>query len=388
MAKLARGMYSSIAALLLILSAIGAGIGSSASAQAAGERAYLYADQPSADSYTPFEDGMYNSTGGTNTIVRTGVGAYTVSLPGMNNVNASVHLTAGSGSVQGSEFVPGTTCEISKTAVIVNGGVDQFVVCANGAGEPVDSAFSLLHNSGVVFLGAHGAYLWANDPSAESYTPNEDYQYNSTNQMNTITRSDVGHYEVTLAGLADHFGNFQVSATRSTTTNAVLGVSCGVYRGGVVDGVNRGVTVMCADRAGAATDSGFMLLYTVGVKDANTEALVSGRGGYAFASLPELSTVYDAGTYVTFNSNGNVNRIKRTDVGAYTITFAGVGSYSGHVQVTAWGTAYPGVYCSVSRWDVQEGAKGLDFIVEAVCFDSAGNAADSFLWATYLAPQE
>jgi hypothetical protein len=95
-----------------------------------GPRAYVWANQQGAASYTPSLSYQYNSTGGTNTITRSGVGVYQVRLPGAGNVSGHVQVTAyGSGS---------TRCKVQSwtstvTAKLVN------VRCFDTAGAPADS---------------------------------------------------------------------------------------------------------------------------------------------------------------------------------------------------------------------------------------------------------
>jgi hypothetical protein len=61
--------------------------------------AYLLADQPTSSSYTPPLAYQFNSSGATNTVVRTGVGAYTATLPFLAAYTGHVQVTAyGTGS--------------------------------------------------------------------------------------------------------------------------------------------------------------------------------------------------------------------------------------------------------------------------------------------------
>ena len=45
------------------------------------------------------------------------------------------------------------------------------------------------------------AYVWANNPTAASYTPSTTYSHNSSGSPVSITRSSAGRYAVTFAGL-------------------------------------------------------------------------------------------------------------------------------------------------------------------------------------------
>jgi len=100
-----------------------------------------------------------------------------------------------------------------------------------------------------------GGYVWANNATSASYSPSAGYSYNSTGGANTITRSGVGVYAVTFAGLvppAAPFGNVQVTA----------------YGGGAgyckvaswVGTPDLTVSVRCFDGAGASIDSLYSVL--------------------------------------------------------------------------------------------------------------------------------
>src|SRR5207302_517489 len=61
--------------------------------------AVIEADQPISPSYTPSSWYQFNSSGATNTVVRTGVGAYTALLPNLGAYTGHVQVTAyGTGS--------------------------------------------------------------------------------------------------------------------------------------------------------------------------------------------------------------------------------------------------------------------------------------------------
>jgi len=379
-----RRIAAYLAALMIVVAIGGAVALTPSTAQSAPVHAYLWADDPTAESYAPFGLFQYNSTGAENTVTRTDTGAYTVTMPGTDPGYGIIHLTVASGSAEGSGLVNGTTCKIAKAADKAN----QFVSCVDATGAPADAAFYLSYSSGDVYLGAHGAYLWANDPTADAYTPDERYQYNSTNGLNTIARSDVGTYVVTLPGLAAHQGNFQVTPASGSTLGEVPAVSCGVFGSGDAGDDARGVNVVCSDLNGTPTDTGFTLRYVVGVKDASTEAEVWARGAYAVVNHSGVSNRYEAGGNFRFNTTGAINEIQRTAVGNYAVYLMNVGTDGGNVQVSAWGNERSAVTCNVSYWGLEEGAEGQNFIVNVACYDIAGNPADAFVHVSYVRPEE
>jgi hypothetical protein len=370
-------------AFLMALSFGSSGV--TVTAQSAPVQAYVWADQPAADSYTPNAAFQFNSTGEANTIVRTGTGAYTVSLPGTAPGQGNIQLTAAGGSAEGSGFVPGTVCKIDVWPA-AGKEHEQFVVCFDAAGEPVDSAFHLYYTSGDVFLGERAAYLWANDPSVRSYTPDERYQFNSTGALNNISRFETGTYGVMLPGFAAHPGNIQVTPASGSTLGEIPAATCGVSTTGDAGNDTRGVTVICADTNGTPVDSAFTLQYVAATN--GTSSLIWAEGAYAMVTHSSVTNLYEVGPLVRFNSTGAVDTIQRTDVGKYSITLMNVGQEGGNVQVSAWGTESTAVTCNIGNWGIAEGTAGLNFIVNVACYDNDGNAADSHLFVSYMVPVE
>jgi hypothetical protein len=100
----------------------------------AAESGYVWANEPSSASYTPSTYYSFNSSGGANTILRSGVGRYTVNLYG---------LVAGGGHVQVTAYGPSSdTCKVANWGV---GGtyLSVNVNCYNHLGQPVDTYYTL-----------------------------------------------------------------------------------------------------------------------------------------------------------------------------------------------------------------------------------------------------
>ena len=95
--------------------------------------AYVWAHAPASASYIPTSTYSFNSTGGTNSITRSGTGNYTLHLPGLAVDNGHVQVTAyGSGA---------NRCKVgywfaSGSELLVN------VQCFTVAGAPVDTLFA------------------------------------------------------------------------------------------------------------------------------------------------------------------------------------------------------------------------------------------------------
>ena len=99
-------------------------------------------------------------------------------------------------------------------------------------------------------------YVWANNPTAASYTPSSAYSFNSAGAPITITRSASGQYQVTfseLGGSGIFGGNVQVTAYGSGSE--ICKVVSWASGGG-----NFVVNVRCFTAAGAAVDTRYTVL--------------------------------------------------------------------------------------------------------------------------------
>ncbi len=203
--------------------------------------AYLWANEPTTDSYSPDARYSFNSTGAENTVTRTAVGEYTATLPGVG-VEAGGFQVTGQGDA--------TSCTIANW--VLNGAdMDVNVRCFGAGGAAIDSGFLVTY--GTAIFETPGAYLWANEPTSDSYTPDTRYQGSAFTTENTVTRTAVGEYTATLLGVGEETGHFQVTgqgdAVSCTITNWVL------------NGADMDVNVRCYGADGAAIDSGFLVSY-------------------------------------------------------------------------------------------------------------------------------
>ncbi len=99
-------------------------------------RAYVLADQPAAASYTPTAAFNYSASS-LNTVVRHGVGDYTVTLPGLASPEGHVHVTA-----HGKQA---DYCGIDSWGP--SGGSQLVGVrCFNASGLPVDSQYTMIYS--------------------------------------------------------------------------------------------------------------------------------------------------------------------------------------------------------------------------------------------------
>lgn len=347
----------------------------SASAQASESVAYVWANDPLAESYTPNEMYQYNSTGATNTITRTDVGTYTVNLPGMNGGGGNVQVTATGDS--SNDAAPGQVCQLAGEAK----GSDFFVICYGLGGVPADVGFSLLYTSGNVFLGWNSAYVWANFTFADLPVVNEDYNFNQTGGTNTVERIDTGHYRVTLPGLAAEEGNVQVTMSNTTET-----LACTPAFWGFDDQGGKYIEVICFNAAGELVDSSFMLLHVAGVSSHSAEGAwgVWARGAYLWVNHAGSPDRYVPGKNFQFNSAGGDAEVQRTERGAYDITIPNIGTFGGNIQLTPLGTEQAGISCAVTWWEITE-ASALHMTVG--CLDANGAPGDTRFMVSYTYPE-
>ena len=208
---------------------------------------YVWANNPGAAAYTPSTTYQFNSTGAANSITRSGVGTYQVTLPGLGGQGGTIKATA---------YGPGNeACHVSSWSSLGANAVVN-VRCQNPAGVPVDTLYTLTYHATFGMLGTltggPRAYVWANLQSSPAYAPSATYRYNSTGGVNTITRSGVGVYQVTLPGLGSVSGHAQVTAYGTGSTR------CKVQSWNS-SGAAKLVNIRCFDTAGAAADSRYVL---------------------------------------------------------------------------------------------------------------------------------
>jgi Papain family cysteine protease len=207
--------------------------------------AFLWANQPNVTSYTPNLAYQFNSSGAANTITRLGIGTYAVLLPNLGGTFGHVQVTA-----YGS---------VGERCVVVNWGLSGTaqqvkVNCFSSAGAALDSMFTLTYVRGRAIDGGpavSNAHLWADQPSAGSYTPNMNYQYNSSGAANTITRLGTGSYTVSLPGQNLNVGDVQLTAYGSHADACMVAGWA----------PTSGVVVNCFDSTGGAADTDFDLSF-------------------------------------------------------------------------------------------------------------------------------
>ncbi len=212
-----------------------------------GAFAHLWANSPTSASYTPSSTYSFNSTGGINTISRSGVGVYQLQLPGLGVSAGTVKVTAYGSTANRCKVVSWFP---SSSTQLVN------VRCFSATGAAADSMFTATFSNGpnVANIAGTNAWVWANQPTSASYSPSPSYSRNSAGGANTIVRNGTGSYTVQLASLGVSRGDVQVTAYGSDSSE------CKVVNWGP-SGTTENINVQCRTTTGSAFDTFFVLQF-------------------------------------------------------------------------------------------------------------------------------
>ncbi|MBD2252374.1 PEP-CTERM sorting domain-containing protein [Nostoc parmelioides] len=338
-----------------------------AQAQVTRAKAWVWADRPTTTTtYTPALAYQYNSTGATNQATRLGVGQYRINFPGLATTGGTVHVS----SYGGNHHCKVVNWGSSGTAQQVR------VNCFTPNGAAVDGRFNVLfYKEASPSPNRTAAYLWANQPTTASYTPNTIYQWNSKGATNTVNRLGVGRYRAILPSLNVVGGTVLVTAYGSGSE------SCKVV-GWSSSGSNTSVNVNCFNSSGSPVDTTYNLSYMTDVVVGLEVSLGPHYGGYIWANNATASSYTPLITY-RFNNTGGGHSITRTAAGTYTVRFAYLKPSNRTIaQVTAYGTT--GEYCTVNSWD-SDGGSGTRVYIK--CFNNSGSPVDQLFTLTYLTDQ-
>lgn len=325
-------------------------------------RGWVWADQPSAANYTPSPSYQHNSRGGINQISRLGTGQYQVSLPQLGTTGGMVHVSAYGGSHY---------CKVVGWGA--SGSTQQiWVNCFSANGQPIDGRFVLLFYQESRSTPGSDAYLWANQPSIASYTPDPAYQWNARGLANTVRRISPGRYQVTLLGLNALGGTVMVTAYGTGNERCKVG-------GWYPSGGDTVVDVHGFDAAGNPADTRFTLSF---ITDVGLGDGITGNqpyGGFVWANEAAAAAYTPDMTYQK-NTAGGSNTISRTAIGSYVVRFPALApSNSTTALVTAYGSSSD--YCTIQGWG-SDGNSGTNITVR--CFNSTGTPVDTQFTLLYL----
>ena len=331
-------------------------------------KAWVWANQPAtAGCYTPNMSYQYNSRGTTNQVCRVGTlgdGQYRVDLPGLGTNGGAVQVVAYGGNHQ---------CKVVNWRS--SGTTEQvYVRCFNASSTPTDGRFTMLfykENRGSITAWTD-AYLWADQPTAASYTPSTAYQWNAKGGTNTIHRISLGQYQARLPGLNLLGGTVLVTAYGSGPEHCKVG-SWGR------SGNDTLVNIYCFNGTLAA-DTYYTLAY---MKDVGLGIRFSEDqhyGGYVWANQQAAYGCYTPYTTYQFNNTNNTNTACRLATGSYRVRLPYLAAFnSTTAQVTAYGTNSE--HCAVTRW-ISDGSGGTYVYVN--CYTAVGNPVNSRFTLLYL----
>lgn len=268
--------------------------------------AFAWVENPPNTASTPNFSYQHTPSGELIVTERLGVGYCRVMLPG--------HLGAGGNlQVTSAEF-PGTSdfVTVVESFVANAGKVECYIATFDATGQVVDGDFTLVYRVGGRPTD-RTAYLWADDPTAASYTPTVNYAFNGNRGFPTIVRTGLGAYTVTLPGLANGAvgGHVQVSPIATDLASRVQTIGWGPT------GADMMAQVRTFDGAGNAADRMFLLSYT---ETAAAQAPHLGSSAHVWAHNASAASYVPSVTYQA--SNGT-----NAPAAPITITRAGVGSY-------------------------------------------------------------
>jgi hypothetical protein len=312
----------------------------------------------------------FNSAGETNTLAPSG-NTYVVTLPGLgNSLHSNVQVNAANTNGRGHYCTSGGWS--SSNGVNVTAEVNCFDI----SGNPILADFSLFYQARTT-APATGkiAFLWANHPSAPSYTPAAHYNFNSTGTRNTVSRQSTGTYLASLPGMTAKGGNPQVTAYNPAAARCeVTSWSHGT--------VGTTVGVFCVNSAGLAADTRFNLSYTIGTNEAAGPAATS-LGAYAWANNPTHRN-YVPNPLFQFNTV-SVDQLTAQRFGPlpgqYSLTVPNPNNIAFKTilgMVTANGQS--GEYCNTAGINVLDG----EFYLDLVCYDSSGRQIDTKYVGTFI----
>jgi hypothetical protein len=336
--------------------------------------AYVWANDPTSSSYTPNTLYQYNSTGSWNTVSRQGTGQYTINLPGLGASRGTVLVTAYGSTSNYCKVVRWSPNQFTPTLQQV------FVNCFTASGAPADSQYTMSYTNR---LGPVHAWVWANDPTATSYTPNTNYQANSTGALNTITRGGVGQYvvHVPVSARDGAFGHAMSTAYGSGAERCSVPQTVGT--GPADPEGSLLVDVYCFTPAGAPVDTKFTMTF---VRTGNViGGSVSNGGTDGFPSL--YAHVFARNLGETTRSGAEGDSWYVSDGGTLRVDHLGTGVYAVHSTMDSQlghGTVHVAsmavqtdFYCKVGFWTP-------GFGIEVLCFATNGSPLDADFYVDFV----
>lgn len=290
---------------------------------------YVWANQPSTDSYFASTGYEFNSIGGDIELIRWEEGRYRVRFAGMGSSGGVAHVRA---------YGPTSNiCTVTSWSHGIDVGVN--IRCFDPAGALADTRF-VAHFTNRTAPGGNFAYFWAHDPTAAGpYQPFASYAYDSTGVPSQVERTGTGTYIVYLNALSDLYPDHYDDGHLQVTAYSMDPVHCGIRVIGDENPTPLGVH--CYDASGDPVDSRFTVSYSHGVSHLGTK----GARGTAYVRKSPSLPAYVAGWW---NSSGGEPVVGHPATGVYWVRFPGLGTSHGHAIVNT--QEILGDYCTVVSW--------------------------------------
>jgi hypothetical protein len=306
----------------------------------------------------------------------TDTGAYQVTFYGLGNSFDS-DVQVNSVDLSGQPHYCTSAGWYSSNGTDVTADVD----CFNPQGQPADGDFNIFYQTrtGASASGTV-AFLWANQPTTQTYNPDASYSYNSTGGTNSVTRENTGLYYTFLPGFTKSGGNPEVTAYGGNATHCEV-VDWYHNRAGT------NVVVYCFNAAGAPTDSYFDLSFTQNTTEAVGTS--TSLGAYVWANEPTASGEYTPAKVYQFN-NVSTKKLDVQNIGGGT-SFLNMSVpenvlFSSTLgMITAYGSA--GEFCEDQGLGYYGSAKHETLTLTVQCYTNNGSPVNASYDATLLTGQ-
>ena len=300
-------------------------------------------------------------------VTRKAVGYYSVLFEQMNATGGVVHVTAYGGNHH---------CKVQNWYPTVGGQLVN-VRCFNNTGSAANGRFTVLYYKNTTKGDYYtDGYLWANNPTAASYTPSSTYQSNSGDVLNTVTRLSTGRYRVNMPTMNISSGE-NTGGTVMVTAYGSNSDRCKV-RSWYFSGADLNANVDCYNSAGSLTDSRYTLSFMKRITIGNQVAEDLLQGAYVWANWSP--TPY---SYYQYSYSGQPIERHDNSTGNYRIEIPGLKANGGSttVSVTAYGGN--GNHCSIGYWG-NSWVYGDGTTANVRCYDSNGNPANTLFTLQYI----
>lgn len=343
---------------------------------------WVLANQPNATApYTPTVAASYNSSGGSITITNGSTGIYQVNFGSLyNKLNLNnVQVVAAGGPTGGA--TSGYCLLLGWNGKGTGNGAQMDIGCVDANGNLSPTQFFLEYQQRTSPFGSSAggiAFLYADQPTAASYTPNTAFNFNSTGTSTnqnyaTVVRNSTGSYSVTIPGLESVHSDVQVTAL-SNVAPARCKVGHWLSNGNGGTSIN----VLCFNSSGSAADEYYSLAYSVNEPFGLTSSATA-RGAWARANCDTCTTTYTPSAKYQYSgfATGKLTSVEGS-AGSHEYRVAIPGSLTfshSHEMVTAYGDNSD--YCNIDAWLPQTAE------VNVACYAQGGAGANSDFGAVF-----